>query len=152
LPGHPRRRSLSVGKRLSASSRISVRPFGLCVRCPSAPPPSLVIVFGCLPCNPGLSRSQRRGGSTELFAAASFGRITTRRTSMTDAFSAPRMRTPRGPSRTLWSLHRIVSTSDVLTVTGRHTRVGILSARCAVLSSARRRLVSERAIRRLTWS
>jgi hypothetical protein len=49
----------------------------------------------------------------ELFAATSFGRIATRRTSMTDAFSASRMRTPRGPSRTLWSLHRIVSTSDV---------------------------------------
>jgi hypothetical protein len=49
----------------------------------------------------------------ELFAATSFGRIMTRRTSMTGAFSAPRMRTPRGPSRTLWSLHRIESTSDV---------------------------------------
>jgi len=40
--------------------------------------------------------------------------ITMRRTSETDAFSAPRMRTPRGPSRTLKSLHRAVSTSDVL--------------------------------------
>jgi len=36
------------------------------------------------------------------------------------------MRTPRGPSRTLWSLHRTVSTSDVPFVTRRHTRVGIL--------------------------
>jgi hypothetical protein len=71
----------------------------------------------------------------ELFAAISFDRITVRRTSETGAFSAPRMRTPRGPSRTLWSLHRTVSISDVLIVTGRHTRVGILSARCAVLSS-----------------
>jgi hypothetical protein len=35
------------------------------------------------------------------------------------------MRTPRGPSRSLWSLHRIASTSDVLVVTRRHTRVGI---------------------------
>jgi hypothetical protein len=35
------------------------------------------------------------------------------------------MRTPRGPSRTLWSLHRTVSTSDVSVVTRRHTRVGI---------------------------
>jgi len=33
------------------------------------------------------------------------------------------MRTPRGPSRTLWSLHRVVSTSDVPFVTRRHTRV-----------------------------
>jgi len=71
----------------------------------------------------------------ELFAATSFGRIATRRTSMTGAFSAPRMRTPRGPSRTLWSLHRTVSTSDSPIVTRRHTRVEILFARCAVLSS-----------------
>ena len=35
------------------------------------------------------------------------------------------MRTPRGPSRTLKSLHRTVSTSDVPFVTRRHTRVGI---------------------------
>jgi hypothetical protein len=48
------------------------------------------------------------------------------------------MRTPRGPSRTLKSLHRIASTSDVLVVTRRHTRVGIrLSARCAGRSSMR---------------
>jgi len=72
----------------------------------------------------------------ELFAATSFGRIATRRTSETDAFSASRMRTPRGPSRALWSLHRIVSTSDVLVVTRRHTRVEFLFARCAVLSPA----------------
>jgi hypothetical protein len=58
------------------------------------------------------------------------------RTSTTDAFSASRMRTPRGPSRTLWSLHRTVSTSDIPVVTGRHTRVEILFARCAVHSAA----------------
>jgi hypothetical protein len=68
----------------------------------------------------------------ELFAATSFSRIAMRRTSRTDAFSAPRMRTPRGPSRTLWSLHRITSTSDVPIVTRRHTRVEILFARRAV--------------------
>jgi hypothetical protein len=62
--------------------------------------------------------------------------IAMRRTSRTGAFSAPRMRTPRGPSRTLWSLHRTVSTSDVPFVTRRHTRVEILFARCAVLSQA----------------
>ena len=47
-----------------------------------------------------------------------------RRTSETGAFSAPRMRTPRGPSRTLWSLHRTVSTSDTPVVTRRHARIG----------------------------
>jgi hypothetical protein len=62
--------------------------------------------------------------------------IAIRRTSTTDAFAASRMRTPRGPSRTLWSLHQTVSTSDVPFVTGRHTRVEILFARCAVLSQA----------------
>jgi hypothetical protein len=35
------------------------------------------------------------------------------------------MRTPRGPSRTLKSLHRTTSSSDVPFVTRRHTRVGI---------------------------
>jgi hypothetical protein len=35
------------------------------------------------------------------------------------------MRTLRGPSRSLKSLHRIVSTSDVPFVTRRHSRVGI---------------------------
>jgi hypothetical protein len=49
----------------------------------------------------------------------------------TGAFSAPRMRTPRGPSRTLKSLRRIVSTSDAPIVTRRHTRVEIRFARCA---------------------
>jgi hypothetical protein len=48
----------------------------------------------------------------------------TRRTSETGAFSAPRMRTPRGPSRTLWSLHRTMSTSDAPSVTRRHARIG----------------------------
>jgi hypothetical protein len=43
----------------------------------------------------------------------------------TGAFSAPRMRTPLGPSRTSWSLHRIPSISDALVVTCRHARVGL---------------------------
>jgi len=42
------------------------------------------------------------------------------------------MRTPRDPSRTLWSLHQTVSISDIPIVTRRHTRVEILFARCAV--------------------
>jgi len=58
--------------------------------------------------------------------------ITMRRTSETDAFSASRMRTPLGPSRTSKSLHRSVSTSDALSVTRRHARVGLRTARCAV--------------------
>jgi len=53
----------------------------------------------------------------------------TRRTSETGAFSAPRMRTPRGPSRTLWSLHRTVSTSDAPVVTRRHVRIGVHTLR-----------------------
>jgi hypothetical protein len=47
------------------------------------------------------------------------------------------MRTLRGPSRTLKSLHRTVSTSDVPVVTRRHTRVGI-RCRPMCFPSARR--------------
>ena len=55
----------------------------------------------------------------------------------TGAFSAPRMRTPLGPSRTSWSLHRLPSTSDALVVTLRHVRVGLLrTARSAVRVTA----------------
>jgi len=57
----------------------------------------------------------------ELFAAISFGRSRSG-APLTDAFSAPRMRTPLGPSRTSWSLHRTVPTSDALIVTCRHAR------------------------------
>jgi hypothetical protein len=39
-----------------------------------------------------------------------------------NTFSVPRMRTPLGPSRTSWSLHRTASTSDILVVTRRHAR------------------------------
>ena len=49
----------------------------------------------------------------------------------TGAFSAPRMRTRLGPSRTSSSLHRIPSISDALVVTRRHARVGLQTARCA---------------------
>ena len=45
----------------------------------------------------------------------------------TGTFSVPRMRTPLGPSRTSWSLHRIPSPSDALVVTRRHARVGLLN-------------------------
>jgi hypothetical protein len=78
-------------------------------------------VRGALTAIPAVSRGQKRGGSTELFAAVSFGRARLG-APLTDAFSAPRMRTPLGPSRTSWSLHRTVSTSDALTVTCRHAR------------------------------
>jgi ribosomal protein L34 len=46
------------------------------------------------------------------------------------------MRTLRGPSRTLKSLHRTVSTSDVPTVIRRHARVGfrIRPMRCPASS------------------
>ena len=47
---------------------------------------------------------------------------TFRRTTQTDAFSAPRMRTPLDPSRISWSLHRTVSISDALLVTHEHAR------------------------------
>jgi len=77
--------------------------------------------FRCPPCNPGYSRSQERGGSTELFAAVSFGRSRSG-APLTDTFSVPRMRTPLGPSRTSGSFHRTASTSDIFVVTPRHAR------------------------------
>jgi hypothetical protein len=43
----------------------------------------------------------------------------------TGTFSVPRMRTPLGPSRASWSLHRIPSISDALVVTCRHGRIGL---------------------------
>jgi len=46
---------------------------------------------------------------------------------LTGTFSVPRMRTPLGPSRTSWSLHRIPSSSDALVVARRHARVGLLN-------------------------
>jgi len=45
-----------------------------------------------------------------------------RRTAESDAFSAPRMRTPLEPSRISWSLHRTVSISDASLVTREHAR------------------------------
>jgi hypothetical protein len=78
-------------------------------------------VSGALTCDPGHSRGQEGGGSTELFAAVSFGRSRPG-APLTVTFSVPRMRTPLGPSRTSWSLHRTASTSDILMVTRRHTR------------------------------
>jgi hypothetical protein len=115
-------------------------PWGssLALRCgsPSAPldtasgghsPACAIVVFvlGAFDCTPGHSRGQGRGGSTELFAAASFSRSRCGAPLRPAPFRAPRMRTPRGRSPTLWSLHRTVSTSDVPFVTRRHARVGI---------------------------
>jgi len=65
-----------------------------------------------------------RGRVDEAIRCRQLRPIMTRRTSETGAFSAPRMLTPRGPSRTLWSLHRTVSTSDAPVVTRRHARIG----------------------------
>jgi hypothetical protein len=75
-----------VGERLSAPLRISVRPVGLRVRRPSPSCAIVAFVTGCLRYSPGHSRGQGRGGSTKLFAVASFSRIAMRRTSETGAF------------------------------------------------------------------
>jgi hypothetical protein len=106
-------------------------------------PACAIVAFesGCLHCDPGHSRSQGGGGSTKLFAVASFSRSRRGAPLRPAPFRAPRMRTPRGPSRSLKSLHRIVSTSDVLYVTGRHTRVGILVRPTCCPSSRSSRMV-----------
>jgi hypothetical protein len=115
-----------VGEQLSAPLRISVRPVGHRVRGPSPACATVTPVLGAF-LRPGHSRGQRREGSAKLFAVASFSRSRSGAPLRPAPFVAPRMRTPRGPSRSLWSLHRIASTSDVPTVTRRHTRVGIRS-------------------------
>jgi len=64
-------------------------------------------------------------GIDRAIRTASFGR-TCSGAPLSDAFSAPRMRTTLGPSRSSCCLHRIASTSDVLVVTLRHARAGLL--------------------------
>ena len=90
------------------------------------PAPSSRPNLGCRRYCPGHSRGQGRGGSTKLFAVVSFDRSRCGAPLRPAPFRAPRMRTPRGPSRTLKSLHRAVSISDVPTVALRHARVGLL--------------------------
>jgi len=138
-----------VGKRLSASSRISVRPFGRCVRWPRTCLRHRRIRFWVPSRSTPAFRETRGEEGRRSYSLPPASDESQRGAPLRPTpFWAPRMRTPRGPSRTLWSLHRIVSTSDVPVVTGRHTRVGILSARCAVLSSACRPC----GLQRLTWS
>jgi len=91
------------------------------VRGPSPVSAIVGFVSGALTCGPDPSRGQEGGGSTELFAAVSFGRSRPG-APLTDTFSVPRMRTSLGPSRTSGSLHRTASTSDILVVTPRHAR------------------------------
>jgi hypothetical protein len=116
----------SVGERLSAPLRISVRPVGRCVREPSHPEPSSRSKswVPSLQSRPFAWSGERR--VDEAIRCRQLQPSMMRCTSETERLlSRSRMRTPRGPSRTLWSLHRITSTSDVLFVTPRHARVGI---------------------------
>jgi hypothetical protein len=62
-----------VGERLSARFRLYGRPVGRCVSGPSPGCAIVVIISGALTYQPGHSRGQEGGGSTELFAAVSFG-------------------------------------------------------------------------------
>jgi hypothetical protein len=89
-------------------------------------PASAIVAFelGALPRSRPFAWSGR-GRVDEAIRCRQLQPITIRRTSETDAFSASRMRTPRSLSGTLKSLHQAVSTSDVLVVARRHTRVGI---------------------------
>ena len=145
-PGRPCWRSLSVGERLSARFRLGGRPVGRCVSGPS-PSCAIVVIFsGALTCDPDHSRGQEGGGSTELFAAVSFGRsrsgapLDRRLFSVEDANSPRALLGPRGaftePRRP----------SDALVVTRRHARpasvpTDALSA--SALTFARFRLAPE---------
>ena len=143
-PGRPCWRSLSVGERLSARFRLGGRPVGRCVSGPSPSCAIVVICSGALSDDPGHSRGQEGGGSTELFAAVSFGRsrsgapLDRRLFSVEDANSPRALLGPRGaftePRRP----------SDALVVTRRHARpasvpTDALSASCVGL-----RLMHER--------
>jgi len=64
-------------------------------------------------------------GIDRAIRTASFGR-TRPGAPLANAFSALRMRTTLGPSRSSCCLHRIASTSDALVVTLRHARAGLL--------------------------
>jgi len=85
----------------------------------------------------------RKGeGSTTLFAPPASTEHAPTHLS-TGAFSAPRMRTARGPSRTWCCLHRTMSISDTLVVALRHARVGLQNRpmRWPVLPACLRRTV-----------
>jgi len=79
------------------------------------------------------SRPFARSGRREIDRAirtASFGRARPG-APLTDAFSAPRMRTTLGLYGPSSCVYRIASTSDVLVVTLRHARAGLFAVRCA---------------------
>lgn len=131
LPGRPRGRSLSVGRRLFAPLQLVGCPFGLCVRRPST-----CLRHRCRrsECLPNLSQAFARPGNEKISGAIRYRQLqplTIPAYRSTDAFSASRIRTLLGPFGSSRSLHRTVSTSDALLVTRRHARVGIRTARSA---------------------
>jgi len=78
-------------------------------------------VRGALATIPAVSRGQEKRRIDGAIRCRQLRAITSRRTTHRRLF-ASRMRTPLGPSRTSWSLHRTVPTSDALIVTCRHAR------------------------------
>ena len=78
-------------------------------------------VTGALTFGPKRSRAQEGGGSKGRLALSASGDHAPAH-HLPDDFSASRMRTTLGPSRSSCCLHRIASTSDILTVTRRHAR------------------------------
>jgi len=105
------------------------RPVGRCVGGPS--PCRAIVAFVWV--SPLRSRPFARPGGRGIDRAvstASFGRARPG-APLSDAFSAPRMRTTLGVYEPSSCLHRIASTSDVLVVTLRHARAGLFAVRCA---------------------
>jgi len=96
-----------VGEQLSAPLRLVLgRPVGPCVRRPSPACAIVVFDFRVSALDPGRSRGQERGAIGGAISSTSFGEAVCG-APLTAAFSASRMRTPLGPSRTSWSLHRM---------------------------------------------
>jgi hypothetical protein len=115
-----------VGEFLMTPLRISVRPVGLCVRGPVTrlrhrrlrnwvPSPTAPAI-----------RVVREGEGRRSYSLSSASTDHDAAHRWPAPFRAPRMLTLRRPSRSLKSLHHAVSISDVLLVTRRHTRVGVL--------------------------
>jgi len=115
--------------------RLSGRPVGRRVRGPSPRCAIATFVLGALRTIPAIrvvrKEEGRRGYSP---SPASGNRVSAHHS--TDAFSASRMQTPLGPSRTSKSVYRTASTSDIpwlLTDTPESVSV---TARCASLVDA----------------
>jgi hypothetical protein len=121
-----------VGEQLSAPLRLDLgRPVGHCVRRPSPFLRHRRLRLSGAVLDPGRSRGQERGAIGGAISSTSFGEAAGG-APLTDAFSASRMRTPLGPSRSSWSLDRLPTASDALVSLAGTPESVSETARCAL--------------------